>query len=178
MIKPGVSTTVFAADWDADGDLDLLMGNVHGEVRLAVNVGTRKMPAYARTTQLALSVDLSQHGGDSAPIVADWDADGRQDLLIGTGEGSVLWFRNVGSAQQPTLAGGKVLVEKSPFGSNWAERKAGQWGVRAKICVTDFNGDGRLDLLLGDSSGSVCPDDTQKIHHGFVWLFVRQSKDQ
>jgi hypothetical protein len=30
--------------------------------------------------------------------------------------------------------------------------KEGQWGIRAKICVTDWNGDGWPDLLLGDYS--------------------------
>ena len=178
VIKPGVSTAVFVTDWDADGDLDLLMGNVHGEVKLAVNQGTRTKPAYGKPSRLAVSDDLRDRGGDAAPIVADWDADGRQDLLVGTGEGSVLWYRNRGTAQQPKLGAGKVLVEKSPFGSDWAKRKPGEWGVRVKISATDFNGDGRLDLLLGDSSGSVCPDPTKKVHHGFVWLFVRKPKGQ
>ncbi len=172
-IKPGVSTTVFAADWDADGDLDLLMGNVHGEVKLALNEGTRQQPAYAAPIRLVVSDELRPCGGDSAPVVADWDSDGRQDLLVSTGEGSVYWFRNTGSSAQPILESGQVLVEKSPFGAKVADRKPGQWGVRAKICVTDFNGDGRLDLLLGDSSGTTCPD-SQKIYHGFVWLFLRK----
>ncbi len=42
----------------------------------------------------------------------------------------------------------------SPLGwKDDAHRKPGQWGVRAKVCVTDWNGDGKLDLLLGDICG-------------------------
>jgi hypothetical protein len=33
------------------------------------------------------------------------------------------------------------------------------WGSRAKIAVTDWNGDGRLDLLLGDYSSYAAPVD-------------------
>ncbi len=61
---------------------------------------------------------------------------------MGTGEGSVLWFRNVGTRQEPSLAAARTLIPPPAEGS--------QRGGHARICVVDFNGDGRKDILLGD----------------------------
>ena len=155
FLNTGRASTVFAADWDADGDLDLMLGNIDGEVHLVRNEGSRTEPVFAQPVRLELSEQLTGRRGHSAPIVVDWDSDGRHDLLAGTGEGSVIWFRNLGSANLPRLAKGKVLVDKSPCGWEFNTRQPGQWGLRAKVCVVDWNGDGQLDLLLGDRSGTV-----------------------
>ncbi len=58
-------------------------------------------------------------------------------------------------SRSPRLAEAETLVPASSLGwKDDAERKPGQWGARAKVCVTDdWNGDGKLDLLLGDICG-------------------------
>ena len=72
------------------------------------------------------------------------------------GDGSVGWYRNVGSQIEPTFepcrllvaaAAGKIFLEQ-----NLEPNQAPIPGVRAQICVTDYNRDGRLDLILGDYS--------------------------
>jgi hypothetical protein len=67
----------------------------------------------------------------------------------------VLWYRNEGTATAPKLAAARTLVPESSLNKDWEKGlKPGQHGVRAKICVTDWNGDGWLDLLLGDFGSS------------------------
>ena len=44
--------------------------------------------------------------GDAAPVVADWDGDGKPDLLVGAEDGSVVWYRNVGTKRSPRFAVG------------------------------------------------------------------------
>jgi hypothetical protein len=49
--------------------------------------------------------------GHAAPFVADWDGDGRQDLLVGQfGEGKLWIHRNAGTKGAPQLEAG-VLFE-------------------------------------------------------------------
>lgn len=161
-IKVGSASAVFAADWDADGDLDLVVGNIKGEVHLVLNEGTAKEHAFGEATKLeADGKPINAPHGDAGPVVADWDGDEKPDLLVGNGDGSVHWFRNTGTRDEPVLA---VAVELVPSGGTPAfaiggeedteesesEAETVRRGTRAKICVTDWNEDGRPDLLLGD----------------------------
>jgi hypothetical protein len=153
-INAGGASTAFAADWDGDGRLDLVVGTIDGKVFLVPNEGTAKRYRFGKPRQLEAEgkpIELAE--GDVHPVVADWDLDGRPDLVVGTGEGSVLWYRNVGSRTAPRLAAPRVLVVASPAArKSGAPLPEGQWGIRAKICVTDWDGDGWPDLLLGDYS--------------------------
>ncbi len=144
-------------DWDADGDLDILIGSFSGGLFLRSNIGTREEPKYARE-----SVEINANGtplketGHANPVVADWDGDGTWDLVIGSSDGSVGWYRNVGSVSQPEF-GSRNLLIKPTAENKFLEQnlKPGEDpvpGVRAQICVTDYNGDGRLDLIVGDYS--------------------------
>jgi hypothetical protein len=136
-------TAVYAADWDADGDFDLLVGTSSGDVYLVRNDGSAKSHAFTSPAKLTAGGQaISAPHGDAGPVAADWDGDGRLDLLVGAGDGSVLWYRNTGTPAEPVLAAGQTIIPPPEKGS--------QRGLRAKICVTDWNEDGWLDILLGD----------------------------
>jgi len=177
-VNVGNATAVFAADWDADGDLDLLIGDIEGQVFLVPGSpegfgAARKLQAGGRIIRVPQ--------GDAGPCVADWDADGRDDLLVGAGDGSVRWYRNTGTRTEPALAEERVLVWSGAgtgmiVGANRGLQPSERpWGTRAKIAVTDWNQDGRLDLLLGDWSSYARPADRDAwINHGHVWLFLRK----
>lgn len=143
--RANYSTHVHAVDWDDDGDLDLLTGNHSHEalrgVVLIRNDGTPGSYAYADPVALNAGGKLIEVPQEQAsPAVADWDGDGLRDLVIGCGDGSIIWCRNVGDPGGPELELPQQLV---PAGR-------GDRGTAAKICVTDWNGDGVMDLLVGD----------------------------
>jgi len=153
-IRVGSATSAFAVDWDGDGSIDLLVGNILGEVYFIPNEGKGKELAFGTPRRLEAAGVQIKVAGDAAPVAADWDGDGKLDLIVGDDEGSVVWYRNVGTAKEPKLAAAQTLVGKSPLG--WGDdsrRNPGEWGLRVKPCVVDWTGSGRLDLLLGDMCG-------------------------
>ncbi len=154
-IEVGNAAAAFAFDWDDDGDCDLIVGNILGEVHLVANEGTSAAPRFVHVGRLSAAGEpIKIEHGDAGPVVADWDGDRKADLIVGCGDGSVVWYRNVGESHAPRLSAAETLVPASALGwKDDALRQPGQWGVRAKVCVTDWNGDGKLDLLLGDICG-------------------------
>ncbi len=149
-LKGGYCVTTQLLDMDADGDLDLICGNRTEEVRWFKNVGTRKAPKYeAESSALPMARGAGRISGSNTEY-ADWDRDGKRDLIVGSEWGTVTWYRNVGADNVPKFAAGKKLLD-SP---GWEELKEGdapkQHGSRVKIRVYDYDLDGTLDILLGD----------------------------
>lgn len=79
------------ADWDHDGDPDLLVGVGDGSVVMFENIGTTENAALTYARLLLPSRDVKYddapegvHRGDRSKVcTVDWNADGRLDLLVG-----------------------------------------------------------------------------------------------
>lgn len=176
-INLGSGSTVCMADWNGDGKLDLFVGNSSGDVYVMVNEGTPKKPAFSKAEKLkAAGKTVAASGGVAGPFVVDWDADGKLDLLLGCGSGAVTFYRNIGSKEKPELASGVNLVPPLPNG--WERDKPFLKDPKrslgsAKVCAADWNGDGKLDLIVGDSSY----ERQEQVYksHGWVWVYLRKS---
>ena len=146
----GCASAVHAVDWDGDGDLDLLVGDIQGDVHLIPNEGTPKHYAFGKDRRLEAGGEPLRAAGDAGPFTADWDGDGDLDLLVGAGDGSVSLYRNVGNAKAPKLASAESLVSPGATAFGAGAPKTPRRGIRAKVCAADWNGDGQIDLLVGD----------------------------
>jgi hypothetical protein len=144
----GTASAVHAVDWDADGDFDLLVGDIRGNVYLIPNEGTAKAYAFGKEQPLQAAGKAVHVEGDAGPFVADWDSDGLPDLIVGSGDGSVSLYRNTGTVQAPKLLDPVKLVSTGDGYENVS--KEARRGMRSKVCIADWNGDGRPDLLVGD----------------------------
>ncbi|MCS6863338.1 MAG: VCBS repeat-containing protein [Abditibacteriales bacterium] len=132
------------ADWDGDGDLDILVGNIAGEVYWLENEGNKAQFKFGSRRALSVAgAPLKVGGGDAHPVAVDWDGDSVLDLLVGCGDGSVLFCK--GTPSQSGRA--PTLLTKTPL------KAGGQpiaLGHRVKLFVCDWNEDGQLDLLAGN----------------------------
>ncbi|WP_256009869.1 FG-GAP repeat domain-containing protein [Desertivirga xinjiangensis] len=105
-------------DWDADGKLDLIAGNSMGFIFFFKNIGTNEKPAYMDPEYLKAGdkiihiqpgyrEDIQGPGearwGYTCPTVADWNADGLPDILMGDSRGKFMVFLNIGTKNQPKL---------------------------------------------------------------------------
>ena len=99
-----------SADWDADGDEDLICGNTAGYIELIENLdgrsaaamGTRRSGSQAdgQTIRIQAGPNGSIQGpceakwGYTTLSVADWNHDGRLDIVANSIWGKVVWFEN------------------------------------------------------------------------------------
>jgi hypothetical protein len=79
------------------------------------------------------------------PRVAHWDDDTLFDIIIGTPDGTVRYYKNLGSE----LFAEGVDLEVGPPGS----KVPIDVGSRSTVCIVDWDEDGRRDLLLGSYYG-------------------------
>jgi hypothetical protein len=135
-----------AVDWDDDGKLDLLVGNYAGLVYFYRNIGTKKKPVMAAPVALRSNGKLLRVAGFSTPRAADWNGDGRLDLICGDLSGRVNVFLNEGTQGSPILSEGKAVQVHD---ETW------HCGPRSIVECGDIDNDGLKDLLVGNRFGRV-----------------------
>ena len=137
-IGVGTDANPTFTDLDGNGRLDLLVGNANGTLAHYQQAAANS-PSFALVTATFNNINV---GGGSAPAVTDLDGNGRLDLLVGKFDGTLAHYQQA-SPNSLTFN----LVTASFNGLDV--------GNYAAPALTDLDGDGRLDLLVGNADGTL-----------------------
>ncbi len=124
-------------DIDADGLLDMLVGNHDGTLTRYEQTAVNSFSLNLITSNFS-DIDV---GVGSSPTVADLDGDGLLDLLIGRGDGTLQHYEQDSERSASfTYIGALSGID------------AGSW---SKPTFTDLDLDGYFDLLVGTLEGTI-----------------------
>ena len=155
-----ICTRPTAVDWDDDGDLDLVVGNFGGSFYVFLGEGGGRFEPVPQPL-LSGEEPLRIKGHHSDPFLVDWDGDGDLDLLSGSSDGGVQWAENTAEAGMvPVLESFESQIESgSQFDFDQLLRETELTGptTSTRIYVDDVNADGKLDILVGDSTRLTSP---------------------
>jgi hypothetical protein len=164
-------TTLSVADWDMDDRPDIVLNSIWGRVEWLRNEGAIGTPNLKAAQSVAVAwpglppkpawtwwtprSDELVTQWRTTPVVFDFDGDGLTDLAMLDSEGYLALFRRARRDGKPILLPPeRVFVDEQDRPLRLNDRRAGGSG-RRKLCVTDWNGDGRFDFLINSTSADV-----------------------
>jgi len=143
------------ADWDLDGDLDLVCGSVAETYHGFENVGTRTAPKLAARGPIRCGKGAGRPvscAWRTRPGVGDLNGDKLPDLVGVAGNRQLCWWPRRRDSDGKLRLGPPAFpldAKGKPFEITGAVRATG----RTKIVVCDWDHDGRCDIITSPKLG-------------------------
>jgi len=136
-------------DLDNDGDQDVIIGDADGKISVFTNTAGVGNPIDVSLSSFQYNnIDV---GAFANPQIIDLDRDGLLDLVIGRLNGSISYFRNIGTANAFN------------FSSTPDNTQLGQIDVMIPCCtgyaspwiIDNFSANGQYSLFTGSETGEI-----------------------
>ena len=135
-------------DLDADGDLDLIVGEANGRLHYYTNTaGTGVPPQYTLAAANYAGIQVPQY---STPCLFDLNEDGRLDLVVGSRNGKLSYYQNSGTAQSPAFPSTPTVVNLG--GVDVVDQTQSFYGFSTPCIFPDAN---NFQLFCGSFGGRV-----------------------
>ena len=139
-IDVGMTAHPAFVDIDNDGDQDMFIGSLNGELAFYRNIGSSTSPSFTLVDSTYIIVE----GGYSfAPAFVDIDNDGDKDLFAGMYDGKLIFYRNNGSPQAQQFVRTAFVTDTIALGTT------------ATPVFVDIDNDGDKDLFIGRKDGTI-----------------------
>ncbi len=161
-------TTQSVSDWDGDDLPDLIVNSILGRIVWYKNIGTRTKPKLAA----AKPIEVEWNGAQphlaygwlrpegkglltqwrTTPVTIDFNHDGLVDLVMLDQEGYLAFFeRKKVNGKLVLLPPQRILCDDKGAPLQLNAKIAGGSG-RRKLTIVDWDGDGKLDILLNSQN--------------------------
>jgi hypothetical protein len=130
------STSPSFSDYDGDGDEDLFIGEIYGEIWHYESDSTVTIDL----TFIDNSFETIDVGNRTSPSFSDYDGDGDEDLFSGNLDGEIWLYENDGSGNFTYITDSFESIDVGSY---------------SKPTFSDHDGDGDEDLFIGEYYGEI-----------------------
>lgn len=134
-------------DGDQDGDLDLVIGGVQGNIFYYQNNGTAAAPVFSLVTESLGNISINFSARYVKVAVADLDMDGQADLIYTDNSGKISVL-----SEGPWNAWTKKEESIATLSDN---KVTGPLGWELIPALADLNNDSKPDLIIGTQAGGI-----------------------
>jgi hypothetical protein len=137
----------FVTDMNADGvdDLGFISNSFTGvSMRYFPNKAAKGKAFDMKYAEAVVLPKIENINNGDSPLFFDFNKDGLKDLLVGKGGGSLVYYKNTGTAKSPVY-----VLEKEELGGIISDYTVGN----ISLAVADLNGDGKEELITGSRNG-------------------------
>ncbi len=152
MMDFGEGSKPVFVDLNSDGLQDLVVSSSGKYITSGVysstlyyfqNTGTSQLPSFSLLDTNLGNLSSYGIGRDLHPAFADLTNDGLQDLVVGNGNGTLIYFKNTGTFASPQF----TLTD-----ANFLNFDAGE---NSTPYFFDIDNDGNVDLFVGERQGNI-----------------------